>query len=92
MDIKVAVFKVSEKSSNTKSQGQWPFLPENKIFKGFLPYMVLVALSFEIYSHCLIRTYQVRIMTLASTVFKKSTLKKKSHLNALGSKFDLDMK
>ena len=30
-------------------------------------------------------------MTLASTVFKKSTLKK-SHLNALGGKFDLDVK
>ena len=30
-------------------------------------------------------------MTLASTVFKKSTLKK-SKLNALGNKFDLDIK
>ena len=37
-------------------------------------------------------TYQVRIMTLASKVFKKSTFQKKSHLNALGSKFDLDVK
>ena len=37
-------------------------------------------------------THQVRIMTLASTVFKKSTFQKKSHLNALGSKFDLDVK
>ena len=37
-------------------------------------------------------TYQVRIMTLASTVFKKSTFQKNSHLNALGSKFDLDVK
>ena len=38
-------------------------------------------------------TYQVRIMTKYSTVFKKSTFqKKKSHLNALGSKFDLDVK
>ena len=37
-------------------------------------------------------TYQVRIMTLASTVFKKWTFQKKSHLNALGSKFDLDVK
>ena len=36
--------------------------------------------------------YQVRIMTLASTVFKKSTFQKNSHLNALGSKFDLDVK
>ena len=38
------------------------------------------------------QTYQVRIMTFASTVFKKSTFQKKSHLNALGSKFDLDVK
>ena len=38
-------------------------------------------------------TYQVRIMTLALTVLKKSTFqKKKSHLNASGSKFDLDVK
>ena len=34
-------------------------------------------------------TYQVRIMTLASTVFEKSSFQKKSHLNALGSKFAL---
>ena len=32
----------------------------------------------------------MRIITLASMVFKKST--KCSHLNALGSKFDLDVK
>ena len=38
------------------------------------------------------QTYQVRIMTLASTVFKKSTFQKNSHLNALGSKFDFDDK
>ena len=31
-------------------------------------------------------------MTLASTVFKKSTFQKISHLNALGRKFDLDVK
>ena len=31
-------------------------------------------------------------MTLASTVLKESTFKKKSHSNALGSKFDLDIK
>ena len=37
-------------------------------------------------------TYQVKIMSLASTVFKKLTCKKKSHLNALGSKFYLDVK
>ena len=38
------------------------------------------------------QTYQARIMTLASTLFKKSTFQKKSHLNALRSKFDLDVK
>ena len=38
------------------------------------------------------KTYQVRIMTKTSTVFKKSTFQKISHLNALGSKFDLDFK
>ena len=38
-------------------------------------------------------TYRVRIMTLASTVLKKKwNFQKKSHLNALGSKFDLDVK
>ena len=31
-------------------------------------------------------------MTLASTVFKKSTFQKLPHLNALGSKFDLDIR
>ena len=36
-------------------------------------------------------TYQVRIMTKASTVLKKSTFPKFSHLNALGSKFDLEV-
>ena len=40
----------------------------------------------------LVLTYQVRIMTLASTVFKKSTLQKNSHLNTLGSKIDLVVK
>ena len=37
-------------------------------------------------------TYQVKKMTKASTVFKKKTFQKISHLNALGSKFDLDDK
>ena len=37
-------------------------------------------------------TYQVRIMTLASTDFKKSTFQKNSHLNTIGSKFDLELK
>ena len=34
---------------HTKSQGHWPFVPENKIFKGFLPYLGVVALTFETY-------------------------------------------
>ena len=38
------------------------------------------------------KTYRLRIMILASVVFKKSTFQKFSHLNALGSKFDLDVK
>ena len=38
------------------------------------------------------KTYWVRIVTLASVVFKKSTFQKIPHLNALGSKFDLDIK
>ena len=37
-------------------------------------------------------TYQVRIMTKASTVLKKLTFQNISHLNALESKFDLDVK
>ena len=49
-------------------------------------------LTFETNLVSLVLTYQVRIMTLASTVFKKSTFQKNSHLNALGSKFDLDGK
>ena len=77
---------------HTKSQGHWPFVPENKIFKGFLPYMGVVALTFEIAIVSLGLTYQVRVKTLASTVLKKTTFQKFSHLNALGSKFDLDVK
>ena len=38
------------------------------------------------------KTYQVKIMTLASIVFKKLIFQKFPHLNALGSKFDLDVK
>ena len=34
---------------DTKSLGHWPFVPENEIFKGFLPYMGVVALTFETY-------------------------------------------
>ena len=46
-------------------------------------------LTFETYLLGL--TYQVRIMTLASTGFKKSTFQIISHLNASGSKLDLDV-
>ena len=52
-------------------------------------------LTFETYFIAIISigsTYQVRIMTLALTVFKKLTFQKISHLNALGRKFDLDVK
>ena len=38
------------------------------------------------------KIYQVRIMTLASIVFIKSTFQKIPHLNVLGSEFDLDVK
>ena len=34
---------------HTKSQGNWPLVPENKMFKGVLPYMGVVALTFETY-------------------------------------------
>ena len=33
-------------------------------------------------------TYQLRLMALASTVFKKSTFQNFPHFNALGSTFD----
>ena len=41
-----------------------------------------------IYIHCLL-TYQVRTMTLVNSI--KKTFQKMSSLNALGSKFDLDV-
>ena len=34
---------------HTKSWGIWPFVAENKIFKGVLPYMGVVTLTFETY-------------------------------------------
>ena len=40
----------------------------------------------------LVLTYQVRIMPLASTVFKISIFQNVSNLNALRSKFYLDVK
>ena len=57
--------------------------------------MVVVALTLKlIYNGIALLglTYQVRIMTLVSTIFKKSNFQKISHLNAIGSKFDLDVK
>ena len=36
--------------------------------------------------------YQVRIMASTSTVFQKINFQNISHLNALGSKFDLEVK
>ena len=45
-----------------------------------------------IYSHCLIRLNISIFMTFALTVFKKNIFSKKSYFNALGSKFDLDVK
>ena len=46
-------------------------------------FIAIVSLSYS---------YQVRIMTKASTVLKKINFSKNYHLNALGSKFDLDVK
>ena len=34
---------------HTKYQGLGLLVPENKVFKGFLPYMGVVALTFETY-------------------------------------------
>ena len=46
-----------------------------------------------IYSHCFIWfNISSENNDLASTVSKKWTFQKNSHLNALGSKFDLDVK
>ena len=79
---------------HTKTEGHWPFAPDNKIFKRFLTYMGAVALTLKLFIAIvsLGLTYQVRIMTLASTVFKKSTFQKNSHLNSIGGKYDLDVK
>ena len=46
----------------------------------------------QTYLETLNLTYQVRIMTLASTVLKKLIFQNISHSNALGSKFDIDVK
>ena len=74
---------------HTKSQGHWPFVPGNKIFKAFLTYMGVVALTLKlIYSHCLIRFN----ISSESKDFGFNSIQKISHCNAIGSKFDLDVK
>ena len=79
---------------HTKSQGHWPFVPENKIFKGFLTYMGVVALTLKlIYSHCLIRFHiSSENNDFGFNSIQKINFSKISHLNAIGSKFDLDVK
>ena len=78
----------------TKSQGHWPFVPENKIFKGFLTYTGAVALTLKlIYSYCLIRfNISSENKDFGFNSIQKSTFPKISNLNAMGSKFDLDAK
>ena len=56
---------------------------ERPKLKGWNLFIAIISLG---------KTYQVRNMTKVSIVFKKSNFQKKSHLNALGSKFDLDIK
>ena len=58
---------------HTKSQGHWHFVQENNIFIGFLPYIGVVALTFETFIAIVSfgLRYQVRIMSLASTIFKQ---------------------
>ena len=79
---------------HTKSQGHWPFAPENKIFKGFLTYMGAAALTLKlIYSHCLIRfNISSEINDFGFNSIQKINFPKISHLNAIRSKFDLDVK
>ena len=48
-------------------------------------------LTFETYSEQLGLTDEARKMTLPLTVIKKIIFQINSHLNALGSKFDLDV-
>ena len=78
---------------HTKSQGHWPFVPENKIFKWFLTYMDAVALTLKfIYSHCLIRFHiSSENNDFGYNSIQTSTFPKISHLNAIRSKFDLDV-
>ena len=79
---------------HTKSQGHWPFVQKNKIFKGFLTYMGAVALTLKlIYSHCLISfNTSSENNDFGFNIIQKFNFSKISHLNAIGSKFDLDVK
>ena len=79
---------------HTNSHGLWPFGSIEEDIKryftinrrgGHLVHVTRTIVSLGL-------TYQVRIMTLASKVFKKITFQNNFHLNALGSKFDLDVK
>ena len=47
--IRANLVETTSPMLHTKSQGYGPFVPENKIFKGFLPYMGVVAMTFETY-------------------------------------------
>ena len=65
------------------------------MFKGLLTYMGVVALTLKlIYSHCLIRfNISSENNDFGFNSIKKNQLfKKNSHLNAIGSKFDPDVK
>ena len=73
------------KSLQIKFEFNWPALAERSKVNIDLWNLILAIVTLD-------KTYQVRIMTLASIVFKKSTFQNFSHLNALGSKFDLDVK
>ena len=81
---------------HTTSKGHWPFVPDNKMFKGFFTHMGAVALTLELsYSHCLIRFNRSSENDDFgfNSIQKINFSKKKSHmLNAIGSKFDLDVK
>ena len=73
------------KSLHIKFEFNWPALAERSKVNIDLWNLFLAIVTLD-------KTYQVRIMTLASIVFKKSTFQNFSQLNALGSKFDLDVK
>ena len=67
---------------NIDGTTKWATLAERAKFNLDLWYLFTAIVS-------LVLTYQVRIMTLALKVFKKSTFQKISHLNALGRNLTL---